>query len=74
MKLTRHLVRLFPERLDLVLDLVRDLAPSLFPLWLALPPRAGEGEMRCLAATLAATDEGPGFPFSMADERKGSRS
>ena len=26
--------------------------------------------MRCRAATLAATVEGPGFPFSMADERK----
>jgi len=35
---------------------------------------AEEGEMRCLAATLTATDEGTGFPFSMADERKGSRS
>ena len=46
MKLTRRPVRLFPERLDLVLDLVRDLAPSLFPLWLALPPRARERE-RC---------------------------
>ena len=46
MKLTRRPVRLFPERLDLVLDLVRDLAPSLFPLWLALPPWARKRE-RC---------------------------
>ena len=30
--MARRPVRLFPERLDLVLDLVRDLAPSLFPL------------------------------------------
>ena len=46
MKLKRRPVRLFPERLDLVLDLVRDLDPSLFPLWLALPPRARKME-RC---------------------------
>src|SRR3954468_2879305 len=30
------------------------------------------GGARCLAATLAATDEGPGFPFSMANGERGS--
>ena len=45
-KLTCRPVRLFPERLDPVLDLVRGLAPSLFPSWLALPLRARERE-RC---------------------------
>ncbi len=47
-KLARRPARLFPERLDLVLDLVRDLAPSLFPLWLALPPRARDREGRAV--------------------------
>ena len=48
MKLTRRPVRLFPERLDLVLDLVHDLAPSFFPLWLALPPRARDRKGRAV--------------------------
>src|SRR3954470_3978764 len=46
---------------------------------LPLPLTAGSatagargGRASCLAATLAATDEGPGFPFSMANGERGS--
>lgn len=40
----RRPVRLFLERLDLALGLAHDHAPSLFPLWLALPPLARDRE------------------------------
>src|SRR3954463_13000601 len=51
--------------------------PRPRPCPLPLPLTAGSaatgargGGARCLAVTLAATDEGPGFPFSMADGRR----
>src|SRR4051812_42535566 len=49
--------------------------PRPLPLSLAAGSTAAGargGGARCLAATLAATDEGPGFPFSMASGERGS--
>ena len=69
-KPARRAVLLFPEHYDLCPGLAHSLAPLPLPLAAgSTTTGSGGGGTRCRAATLAATVEGPGFPFSMASER-----